>query len=620
MKYIQPNLPAYNKYKRKPADFASVATSTAAAISGVIVAAGAQKKKAEAERKKLEVEADKMEMNFVDLYNQQEKSNIVQMDAANRKVVEETASELNSYYMDAYGSGGTKEARAIYKQKNAEAKEMLNEIGEFATIQSMNQKALSTNANSSKNDYTEGLLTDDTLYGSSADQYAFSSRFKSGAAQEYEVYRDNGHTKVRYKVLNPDYVAPPAVGTPDTRTDAQKNKYEQNSTSTGDKYYDDDVTTAVAEFKKSGKTLASSTINKEDLLSTSGEMFKKNYIAGNLIPKGIQKITQTYDPTSKKHVKTKIIDNAAFEDLLADPINGDKINSALESDMKISNFGKKFYQLGNMDDVSGGLMYNTDGVGNALPLADMPWGFANKMSDKQFEEFNTSIVSVTHGGANTTSQTIPTHFKGGALGNEEIADPTPGDGKLTRQDLMTIQQMSGKQMLVNYYAKQSPEGEQELSRTDRFDYEKTSDGKYTTGTKTYFSKKKPSYDAVNSTFNSDVWEDSSNHSKGIKVNSDQGYVNLLNKIATVEAGASSSPKITYMQGSDVNRDLSPSTPFNDNQIYKVTYGNNGVINKVNVSQFSNKDWQGDPEDMYQQIMAGYQVDGEMQDYFSGKIQ
>ncbi len=618
MKYIQPNLPAYNKYKRKPADFASVATSTAAAISGAIAAAGATKKKAEAERKKLEVEADKMEMNFVDLYNQQEKSNIVQMDAANRKIVEETASELNGYYMDAYGSGGTKEARALYKQKKAEANEMLQEIGEFATIQSMNQKALSSNANSSKNGYTEGLMTDDTLYGSLADQYAFSSRFKSGAAQEYEVYRDGGHTKIRYKVLNPDYVAPPAVGTPDNRTDEQKNKYVQDQN--GDKYYDGDVTTAVADFKNTGKTLGSSTIGKDDLLSTSGEMFKKNYIAKNLIPKGIQKITQTYDPVSKKHVKTKVIDNQAFEDLLTDPVNGDKINSALEADMKVSNFGKKFYQLGNMDDASGNLMYNTDGVGNTLPLADMPWGFSNKMSDKQFEEFNTNIVKITHGGANATSQSAPTHFKGGPLGNQEIADPTPGDGKLTRQDLMTIQQMSGKQMLVNYYATQSPEGEQELSRTDRFDYEKTSDGKYTTGTKTYFSKKKPSFDAVNSTFNSDVWTDPADHTKGIKVSNDKQYVDLLNKIATVEAGASSSPKITYMQGSDVNSQLNPATPFDDNQIYKITMGNNGVINKVNVSQFSNKDWQSDPEDMYQQIMAGYQVDGEMQDYFNGKIQ
>ena len=609
MTYLQPNLPAYNQYKRKPAAFGQVAASIGTSLAGGITAAANKKEKAAKERKKLEADADAMEMNFLNLYKDQEKSSIVQMDEANRALVESTASNLNNLYIKAYGSEGTKEARAEYKTEHAQAMEMLKEIGEYSNIQSINQKALEKNTQSSKLNFTQGLLTDATMYGGLADQYRSASQLRSGEAADYQVVRENGHTIFKYKLLNPNYDP--------QETDVNKPGYgkyvrEDVNGVMQDKVISNDMTTQVASFKKNGETLETYSVGKDDLLSTQYQSFKDNYISKGLISKGITKITQTYDPVNKKHIKTKIIDREAFDEVLNGP-NGDKINFALDQDMKVSNFNKKYFQMSKDKAI------NNDGLNGELPLSDLPWGFSSKMSDQEFKDFNKNITSIIKGGANTTSQSPPTHFKGGPLGDEEIADPTPGDGKLTREDLFTIQQMSGKQMLINYYSQQNPEGEETQSSTDKFDYERDAAGNYSSKTKKSFDRKKPAYNNVKGAFDVDFWNDKDDHSKGVKVNDLKGYSNLLNQVATRQAGGGSAPKITYMTGADVNTQINPATPFDDTKIYKITMGGQGQINKVDDSQFSENDLSGDPEDLYQMVMSSYGIDDEMQGYYEGKI-
>lgn len=561
----QPRLPQYQI--RKGPDFAGLATQAASA--GVLAIQNAAKKaeKQKAFIDKLNKEADSVEANFRNIANEQEKSSVVEMDAANRAWVGETAGELNDLYMKAYGSSGTKEDREKYKTFQAEAMEYLNVQGSYANLVNMDQQALSKNKNASNVGSYVGSLTPGSQYGSNAESYQTASQMK-GQATNYKVARNSaGHLVMQYDLR-----------------DATTGKIMQDSTETID------MTARVAEFNKTKTNLDYYTITEEDnLVTTQPTIFESRYKkTGLLNAKGVTEIVQKYDKVNKKHIKTKVVSKEGFEEALKDPVNGPKLESALNTDMNQSNFFKKFYQLKE----SG---FGNDGVGKSLPFSEMPWGFAKSFSDEEMKE----IVTKT-----------PTIAATQDLNNDNVVDLAD-----TRIKLDGEQKKSGQNMLVNYYASLSPEGEEELSRTDRFEYEKDSKdpNKYSQGTINKFNNRRKTYNYITQ----ELWKDPSDHNKGAKISNMSQYAAFMNKIERDKSGASGVQKVEYKTGAELNS-LNIGTNNDPNMLYKVTMGQQNAIKNTYPTNFTEDDL-ANPEDLYQTVLSSYEIDYETQDYLNKPI-
>ena len=562
----QPRLPQYQI--RKGPDYAGLAMQAAGAGLSAIQNAAKKAEKQKAYIDKLNKEADSVEANFRNIANQQEKSSIVEMDSANRAWVGETATELNDLYMKAYGSSGTREDREKYKTFQAEANEYLNIQGSYANLVNLDQQALEKNKQASNVGSFVNSLTPGSQYGTNADNYKTASQMQ-GQATNYKVGRDGaGHLVMKYDLR-----------------DSASGVVIADSTETVD------MTARVAEFNKTKTNLDYYTVTEEDnLVTTQPTIFDTRYKkTGLLNAKGVTEIVQRYDKVNKKHIKTKVVSREGFEKALEDPVNGPKLKMALNTDMNQSNFFKKFYQLKE----SG---FGNDGVGKSLPFSEMPWGFARSFSDEEMKDImakDDTIKAATND-----------------LNNDSVVDMAD-----TRIKLAEEQKKSGQNMLVNYYASLSPEGEEELSRTDRFQYEKDpkDSSKYSQGTMNKFNNRRKTYNYITK----ELWTDPSDHNKGAKISNMSQYASFMNKIERDKSGASGVQKVEYRTGAELNSQ-GAGTDNDPNMLYKVTMGQQNAIKNTYPTNFT-KDDLANPEDLYQTVLSSYEIDYETQDYLNKPI-
>jgi hypothetical protein len=526
---------------------------------------GTRLAKQKEERKKLIKEGDAIEANFNDFFANKEKSGVIDADAANREWAGKAARNLNDLYIKAYGSNGTLADREAYKEAKSRAMEDVNNLGTFASLVGMNNKAIESDLKARNQGTSVGRLTNNSLTGSYKKWYNRTTEINNGTATNYKVSRDaNGHQILTYNLLNTN----------------GKGLQQENGK---DIVRTVDVNAWVNEFNKTGKGLDALTVKPEQSLQTGvAANFKKKYLDTKLLNPAVTKVVSKYDKQTKSHIKTKVLDYEAFDKQLETDTN---LNAQLESDTKLSSFPQTFFELQNEG-------YNKDYVGNALPLADQPWMVGNTVSDKQLEEFN-KIDELT------------------------LKDPTPSDD-LTREDLNTIQRNSAKKMLANFYTTQTPIGEVTTAESDVERYQKTVDGKdYTAGQKTKFMNMRPAYNAINKAFDNKVWVDKTDHQKGLKISTLDEYADLINSIEKTKAGSGNVVKNLYKTGEWLNNN---NYGTNDpNKLYAVVMDNKGGISKVYPSNFALEDLQGDPEDLYQQILAENNLDNTVTSWLDANL-
>jgi len=560
----QPNLPQYQLSKLPDLLANNIQTVTAAGVNAMNMLGTRLKKEKEA-RQKLIKEGDAIEANFNDFYANKAKSGVIDADAANREWAGKAASNLNALYIKAYGSNGTAADREAYKEAKAIAMEDVNNLGTFANLVGMNNKAIESDLLARKQGTSVGRLTNNSLTGSYKGWYDRTAELNNGTATNYKVSRDvNGHQILTYNLLDTD----------------GKSLQQENGK---DIVRTVDVNAWVNEFNKTGKGLDALTVKPDQSLQTGvAANFKKKYLDTKLLNPAITKVVSKYDKQTKSHIKTKVLDYKAFDKQLETDNN---LNAQLESDTKLSSFPQTFFELQNEG-------YNKDYVGNALPLADQPWMVGNTISDKELKQFNT---------------------------NKELSaqDPTPNDD-LTREDLNTIQRNSAKKMLANFYTTQTPIGEVTTAESDVERYQKTVDGKdYTAGQKTKFMNMRPAYNAINNAFDKQVWVDPTDHQQGLKISTLDEYAKLINSIEKTKAGSGGVVKNLYKTGEWLNNN---NYGTNDpNKLYAVVPDNKGGISKVYPSNFALEDLQGDPEDLYQQILAENNLDNTVTSWLDANL-
>ena len=560
----QPNLPQYQLSKLPDLLASNVQTATAAGVTAV-TALGERLKKDKAARQKLIKEGDAIEANFNDFFANKAKSGVIDADAANREWAGKAARNLNDLYIKAYGSNGTLADREAYKEAKAIAMEDVNNLGTFANLVGMNNKAIESDLIARNQGTSVGRLTNNSLTGSYKKWYDRTTELNNGTATNYKVSRDaNGHQILTYNLLDTD----------------GKSLQQENGK---DIVRTIDVNAWIGEFNKTGKGLDALTVKPDQSLQTGvAANFKKKYLDTKLLNPAVTKVVSKYDKQTKSHIKTKVLDYEAFDKQLETDTN---LNAQLESDTKLSSFPQTFFELQNEG-------YNKDYVGNALPLADQPWMVGNTVSDKQLEEFN-KIDELT------------------------LKDPTPSDD-LTKEDLNTIQRNSAKKMLANFYTTQTPIGEVTTAESDVERYQKTVDGKdYTAGQKTKFMNMRPAYNAINKAFDNKVWVDKTDHQKGLKISTLDEYADLINSIEKTKAGSGNVVKNLYKTGEWLNNN---NYGTNDpNKLYAVVMDNKGGISKVYPSNFALEDLQGDPEDLYQQILAENNLDNTVTSWLDANL-
>lgn len=560
----QPNLPQYQLSRLPDLLANNIQTVTAAGVNAMNMLGTRLKKEKEA-RQKLIKEGDAIEANFNDFYANKAKSGVIDADAANREWAGKAASNLNTLYIKAYGSNGTAADREAYKEAKATAMEDVNNLGTFANLVGMNNKAIESDLLARKQGTSVGRLTNNSLTGSYQSWYNRTAELNNGTATNYKVSKDaNGHQVLTYNLLNTN----------------GKGLQQENGK---DIVRTVDVNAWVNEFNKTGKGLDALTVKPDQSLQTGvAANFKKKYLDTKLLNPAVTKVISKYDKQTKSHIKTKVLDYEAFDKQLETDNN---LNAQLESDTKLSSFPQTFFELQNEG-------YNKDYVGNALPLADQPWMVGNTVSNKQLEEFN-------------------------KIDELKGEDPTPSDD-LTREDLNTIQRNSAKKMLANFYTTQTPIGEVTTAESDVERYQKTADGKdYTAGQKTKFMNMRPAYNAINKAFDNKVWVDPTDHQKGLKISTLDEYANLINSIEKTKAGSGNVVKNLYKTGEWLNNN---NYGTNDpNKLYAVVPDNKGGISKVYPSNFALEDLQGDPEDLYQQILAENNLDNTVTSWLDANL-
>jgi hypothetical protein len=128
---------------------------------------------------------------------------------------------------------------------------------------------------------------------------------------------------------------------------------------------------------------------------------------------------------------------------------------------------------------------------------------------------------------------------------------------------------------------------------------------------------RPAYNAINKAFDNKVWVDKTDHQKGLKISTLDEYADLINSIEKTKAGSGNVVKNLYKTGEWLNNN---NYGTNDpNKLYAVVMDNKGGISKVYPSNFALEDLQGDPEDLYQQILAENNLDNTVTSWLDANL-
>jgi hypothetical protein len=590
----QPNLPNYQL--RELPDYAGMIRRVSATGVAAMQQLAINNEKKKAAREKLIKESDAVENNFNELFANKEKSGIVQADAANRKWAGGVAKDLNLKYQDAYGSTGTPAKREIYKTANAEAMEKLNQMGVYATMIGLDNQAITLDKQAREQGTNVGLMTPNSMYKGNAQRYGVATQMNNGTATNMKTYNnsDNNHLMISYNVLD------------------ENGKLQMEDDGITPITVTDDIFASVNTFNQTKKGLSAYSISEEQDLQEKGyNTFKERIVDPGLLNTTGIKVTKTvYDKRTGKFKKVAVIDKESFyEAINKGDENSEKLNKALNGITRMSDFNTQFFQLNNNG-------YNTDGKGVPLPLTEVPWGIGNMISKEEFTDLQATQKDDDASTADVDESAQYTYD------GEIITDPTPED-KLTRDDLNDIQQQSAKMMLVSFYNDQSPEGEEEQAITEKIEYEKDTSGAYTAGQRNKFEGNRNSYNAVIK-HSSDgtnkygkIYEyNSSGEPTTNKLTSTEAYADYLNQIRKTQ-GSTKHEK--FMTGKEVNATGQAGINNNPDQIYRVTYKTGGQIGYVDDTNFNKDDLDLQADAFYNNVMAEWQLDSEVQAYFDANI-
>lgn len=526
-------------------------------------------------RQELNMKADAMSNEFMKMFTDLEGSNVANVDAANRKWATNTARKLSDLYTKAYGSNGTREARDLYMKEQSLAMENLKTIGTWANLEQKNQKAVTLNAQATKQG-SKGLnlLGGATLHGDLNSQYTRSTYLKNQQARDYVVETDptTGHVRMKFNIWDPT-------------ANSGKGGYIE-----GDEgKYDIDMNAEVNTFNNSKKDLSYYTITNEDDLQAYLLDDKKNFDAlYNAAGRQINKTTYTKGEGGKPgFYKQKTVD---FQSLQEADEDG-KLTNYLMNKVGGDRFFAKWKQM----------QENPNNPLGSMPGADLTWHQASNMTADELKEFVDSD-------------------KNNEIDEDKKMFDVNNDGEITAAEINKIQDETAAAGLLNFYQILSPEGTQIVAEASDGGRPRDITGKF----------KAPDIAAWANSSNRNSFNDRSTQSLN--------YATKVTNTATKQQGASEIAKLysqqkggKYMTGKEIKESGYPgaeSSEFqklNNDYIYKV------VLEKDQGTQFKSlptgieiNNFLDNENDVYNKLMNDiYNYDGDDLYYFGteeGRVQ
>ncbi len=295
---------------------------------------------------------------FYRLYGEQTKSGTEAWNSGASLLVGKLASEQEELYTKAFSSNGTPEDKHNWRLRQIRDKQILSQVGSWATISNNNATAMQENQSAHEQDIDLGRMT----RGNDTDKYAFSQNMQNDQYSQYNFDIDEKGNVI----LNAQNIdSEGAIVSSDTRNlsaDVADNK-------AGNEWY--------------------SQIKKEDLLENKlNPNWTDKNTGYNTYFKKKTESDRTYNPTTGKWktVTKEVYDRDEVKDALMNTYS-----NRLDAEIKGPGFEKTWDQLWR-----GGYLKDDDGA--ASPAAEMSWSEYKKIKSMSFDQFEQSYGDVTGDG------------------------------------------------------------------------------------------------------------------------------------------------------------------------------------------------------------------------------
>ncbi len=295
---------------------------------------------------------------FYKLYGQQTKSGTEAWNSGASLLVGKLAAGQEELYTKAFSSNGTAEDKHNWRLRQIRDKQILSQIGSWATISNTNATAMQENQSAHEQDIDLGRMT----RGNDTDKYSFAQNMQNDQYSQYNFDIDEKGNVI----LNAQNI------------DAEGNIVANDVRN---------LSADVADNKAGNEWY--SQIKKEDLLENKlNPNWTDKNTGYNTYFKKKTESNRTYDPKTGKWttVTKEVYDRNEVKDALMNTYA-----NRLDAEIKGPGFEKVWDQLWR-----GGYLKNDDGKAN--PASEMSWTEYKKIKSMSFDQFKESYGDVTGDG------------------------------------------------------------------------------------------------------------------------------------------------------------------------------------------------------------------------------
>ena len=333
---------------------------TAAFIQNITNNIAKEQRRKNAEADKIVQEGRKHGNDFYNEYAKQEKSGTVAWNTGASELVGRLASEQEELYSRAFSSTGTPELRNEFRVKQARDRQVLSNIGQWATLSNQNSKDMVANQDAHEQNIDLGRMT----RGNDTDKYAFAQNMQNGQYSNYKFDIDEaGNVLLNASTVNTDGTV--------VRNDNRNLSADVANNASGNTWY-----SSIGEADLLEKKLGDNWLNK-----TNGY---------NTLFKPTKKTNKYYDSNSQEW-KTTVEEVYDPSEIRSSLLND--YSNRLESEIRGPGFEKTWDQLWRKG-------FIRDGSGNPLAAGDIAWRDVQKISSMDSKEFSEFAVDMNGGDIN----------------------------------------------------------------------------------------------------------------------------------------------------------------------------------------------------------------------------
>ena len=296
--------------------------------------------------------------DFYKLYGDQTKSGTEAWNSGASLLVGELAAGQEELYTKAFSSGGTAADKHAFRLRQIRDKQILSQVGQWATISNQNAVSMQENQSAHERDIDLGRMT----RSNDTDKYSFSQNMQNDQYSQYNFSIDEKGNVL----LNAQNV------------DADGNILASDNRN---------LSADVADNKAGNEWY--SQIKKEDLLENklNPNWTDKNTGYSTYFKKKTE-TNRTYNATTGKWktVTKEVYDRDEVKDALMNTYS-----NRLDSEIKGPGFEKTWDQLWR-----GGYLKSDEG--ESSPAAEMSWGEFKKIKSMTFDQFSESYGDLTGDG------------------------------------------------------------------------------------------------------------------------------------------------------------------------------------------------------------------------------